>query len=112
MATQTLITGNTYPVKDQIRGLGGTWDRTAKGWRVPAERVAEARALVDAAPVDRGGRRWSRKLDTRTAYQQGDRSSGALRSHYDPKGVYAADGRYMGSTGPRCEDAPCCGCCS
>ena len=49
--------------------------------------------------------------DRRTAHQQGDRSEGAMRSHYDRDGVYAADGTYLGSTRPQCEDAPCCGCC-
>ena len=41
-----LITGNTYPVKDQLRALGGRWDPGTKGWRVPAAKAAEARALV------------------------------------------------------------------
>lgn len=40
-----------------------------------------------------------------------DDSPGALRSFYDPQGVYAADGTYLGKLGGRCEDAPCCGCC-
>lgn len=47
-----LITGNTYPVREQLKALGGQWDAGAKGWRVPAARVTEARALVaGAAPV-------------------------------------------------------------
>jgi hypothetical protein len=41
-----IITGNTYPVKDQLKGLGGTWIPTLKGWRVPAEVEAHARQLV------------------------------------------------------------------
>ena len=44
--TTILITGNTYPVRDQIRALGGTWDAAAKGWRVPADKADEARKLV------------------------------------------------------------------
>lgn len=48
----------------------------------------------------------------RSAYEQGDRSPGAIASHYDPRGVYSVDGRRLGTVGPRCEDAPCCGCCS
>ncbi len=39
-------------------------------------------------------------------------SPGRVASHYDPHGAYSPDGTYLGSTGPRCEDAPCCGCCS
>lgn len=41
-----------------------------------------------------------------------DDTPGALASYYDPRGVYAANGTFLGTTGPRCEDAPCCGCCS
>ena len=48
----------------------------------------------------------------RTAYEMGDTSEGAIRSHYDRRGAYTADGTFLGTTGPRCEDAPCCGCCS
>jgi hypothetical protein len=51
--TQTstvLVTGNTYPVKDALRDLGGRWDATAKGWRVPAAKAAQAQALVSGAP--------------------------------------------------------------
>ena len=38
-------------------------------------------------------------------------NEGHERSFYDPVGAYASDGTYLGKTGPRCEDAPCCGCC-
>lgn len=48
--TTVLITGNTYPVKDQIKALGGRWDAVAKGWRVPAAKAAHAQALVSHAP--------------------------------------------------------------
>jgi hypothetical protein len=47
----------------------------------------------------------------RTAYERGDRSPGAIASHYDRRGAYTSDGTYLGHGGPRCEDAPCCGCC-
>ncbi len=45
-----LVTGNTYPVKDQIKALGGRWDAVAKGWRVPADKAPQAQALVAGAP--------------------------------------------------------------
>ena len=45
-----LITGNTYPVKDSIKALGGRWDAAAKGWRVPVVNADKARALVTSAP--------------------------------------------------------------
>jgi hypothetical protein len=44
-----LITGNTYPVKDDLKGLGAKWDAAAKGWRVPADKADAARALVAGA---------------------------------------------------------------
>lgn len=44
------ISGNTYPIKDQIRALGGRWDADARCWRVPEDKADEARALVAGAP--------------------------------------------------------------
>lgn len=41
-----LITGETYPVRATLKALGGRWDATVKGWRVPAPRAGEARAAV------------------------------------------------------------------
>lgn len=51
MAKRILITGNTFPVKDQIKALGGKWDADAKGWKVPEDKAKEAQALVDSAPA-------------------------------------------------------------
>lgn len=45
---EVLITGNTFPVKDQLKALGGKWDANAKGWRVPSEKAADARDIVAA----------------------------------------------------------------
>lgn len=41
-------------------------------------------------------------------------SAGYRASVADPTGFYAEDGTLIGRTNPRgrCEDAPCCGCCS
>lgn len=41
------IHGNTYPVKDKIKALGGRWDGYARVWKVPADKAAEAKALVE-----------------------------------------------------------------
>jgi|GEM_PF-2802873 len=49
-----LITGNTYPVRNEIKALGGKWDPKTKGWRVPTEKAAEATKLVAAAGASRG----------------------------------------------------------
>ncbi|HCE10665.1 MAG TPA: hypothetical protein DEQ40_19055 [Oxalobacteraceae bacterium] len=48
--TQVAITGNTYPVKDQIRALGGRWNPDTKAWMVPAAKASEAQKLVSGAP--------------------------------------------------------------
>jgi len=41
-----LITGKTYPVRAELKALGGAWDAGAKGWRVPEARADAARDLV------------------------------------------------------------------
>lgn len=42
----TAITGNTFPVKDQIKALGGRWNADSKSWMVPDEKADAARKLV------------------------------------------------------------------
>ena len=49
--TTVLITGNTYPVRDSIKALGGRWDAANKGWRVPLDKAEQANALVRGAAV-------------------------------------------------------------
>ena len=57
MASDTvLIQGDTFPVKDRLKALGGKWDATARGWRDQTERAAEAKELVEAAGRDKGSR--------------------------------------------------------
>ncbi len=60
MAGETvLIQGDTYAVKEQLKTLGGKWDATAKGWRVPADRAAEAKELVEnQSRTFKRGERW------------------------------------------------------
>lgn len=87
----TMITGNTYPVKDQLRALGGKWNRSAQGWEVPDEKAEEARALVAGAGPAK----------PRDSYRRG-RRYGSARVGRDS---------FQNKRG-RCEDAPCCGCCS
>ena len=43
-----------------------------------------------------------------------DSTLGAYLSYLDSSGAYTADGTFLGRTNPRgrCEDAPCCGCCT
>jgi hypothetical protein len=90
----TLITGNTYPHRQQLRAMGGEWDASVKGWRVPEDAGDRARALVASGRAYRGaaGLRVPRGVSHYTRF-----SSGAEV--------------YVNRNG-RCEDAPCCGCCS
>jgi hypothetical protein len=43
------VNGNTYPVRDQLRAMGGEWDAAAKVWVVPVSQEAAAKALVAGA---------------------------------------------------------------
>lgn len=49
------ISGNTFPVKDQLRAMGGKWDPVFKTWSVPHDRAEEARRLVASAASPRSG---------------------------------------------------------
>jgi hypothetical protein len=94
--TTTLITGNTYPVKEQIKALGGRWNKAAQGWDVPDDQAEAARALVaGAGPSTYQPRRTFGRKRYGSSYTRF--SSGAE--------VYT-------NKNGRCEDAPCCGCCS
>ena len=46
---KTLITGNTYPVRERLKELGGRWDPEQRGWLVPTEKAEQALALVAGA---------------------------------------------------------------
>jgi len=83
-----LITGNTYPVRAALHDLGGKWDAGARGWQVPADKADEARALVAGNHRPRAQRYGS----TYTRFASGAEVFTNKRG--------------------RCEDAPCCGCCS
>jgi hypothetical protein len=41
--------GDTYPLKDRIKSLGGHWDGDRRAWWVGARKLAEAEALVAGA---------------------------------------------------------------
>lgn len=42
----TAITGNTYPVKDQLKAIGGKWNPDEKAWMVPDNKADDARKIV------------------------------------------------------------------
>lgn len=39
------VTGDTYRHRKAIASMGGTWDKVAQAWRVPAGRKLELSAL-------------------------------------------------------------------
>lgn len=41
-----VITGNTYPIREKLKALGGVWKPALKGWIIPDSKADEARALV------------------------------------------------------------------
>ena len=91
MNTLSLITGNTYPHRQALRALGGRWNPIAQGWEVPAEIADRARALVASG---------------RSSYTpRAERTVSAVTRFSSGAEVYT-------NRRGRCEDAPCCGCCS
>ena len=44
------VSGNTFPVKEKIKALGGRWNGDRKCWMVPADKADQAKALVAVAP--------------------------------------------------------------
>lgn len=52
-ADRVEISGNTFAVKDRLKALGGRWNPTRKSWFVPADKAAEAQALVGAPAAPR-----------------------------------------------------------
>ena len=98
MPSTELITGNTYPVRAEMRALGGTWEARLQGWAVPTANAEKARAIVASA----GPAEARAPLAGRRLYQGGVSTVTRFSS---------GDTVYTNRNG-RCEDAPCCGCCA
>lgn len=47
------VTGNTYPVKEQLKQLGARWNPLRKAWMVTADKSDQAKAIVAGAPMQR-----------------------------------------------------------
>jgi hypothetical protein len=45
------ITGNTFPVKEELKALGGKWNGAEKCWEVPEDKAEQARQLVKPTPI-------------------------------------------------------------
>lgn len=43
------ITGNTYPVKEQLKAIGARWNADAKAWMVTPDKAEQARQIVAGA---------------------------------------------------------------
>jgi hypothetical protein len=92
----TAITGNTYPVRVELRGLGGQWDKANKAWMVPDEKAEEARALVGSTRGPKVSRRYT---------------GGSLTRYGGGRGYLGTDENGCAHFGRACgcEDYPCCG---
>ena len=99
--TTELITGNTYPVREHMRRLGGQWQARLQGWAVPTANAAEARRIVEAAGP----------APERPAYTPRRRSRYGNRTTSSYTRFSSGAEVYTNRNG-RCEDAPCCGCCT
>lgn len=87
------ITGNTFPVKDKIKAMGGHWDNDRKMWWIGVQARAQVEQLVAAAgpstytptPIDRNARvyrkvRYTGKSgSTRIYYVVAESKSGKYR---------------------------------
>jgi hypothetical protein len=49
MAAQIILTGNTYPHRDAIKAMGGTWDPERKAWTIARETMAQWSRVQPAA---------------------------------------------------------------
>lgn len=57
----TQISGKTYPVRKELRALGGLWDKTRNVWVVPDDRAAEARGLLEVGQARHNAARLPKK---------------------------------------------------
>jgi hypothetical protein len=68
------ITGNTYPVREQLKRLGGRWNAAVRGWEVPDENAEAAQKLVggSAPRVRLGSQLWEEceRCGTEPSYDQ------------------------------------------
>lgn len=72
MPATVKITGNTYPVRDQLARLGARWSASERCWYVSEDRADEAKALIAqcgrATPKTTGYRRTCRTCGCRINY--------------------------------------------
>lgn len=96
-----VINGNTFPVKDKIKSLGFKWNPKYKSWNFKGEDAPSEGEIMEVlgTEIESG----SIKLQM-FAGQRGGYQSYAIK-------FASGDVAYINKNG-RCEDAPCCGCCT
>jgi len=87
------VTGNTYPVKDELKALGARWNGDLKAWMVPSDKAEEAQRIVAGA-----GPKQASSLGARSYRPSRCRDCGAAPSRYQPiyrngqcKGCFVSD---------------------
>ena len=78
------ISGNTYPVKDQLKALGGKWNAEKKCWMVPSQNKTKAKELVTNAP--------KQTHHTKNTMSKTDRIAAAARKRGETPGKCSACG--------------------
>ena len=87
------ITGNTFPVKEKIKALGGRWNADARGWDVPDSQAREARALVSRSVAGSRPTATTRAAARRAPLASGSFQSRALRDPVAGEKMIHRDGR-------------------
>ena len=49
--TLVALTGDTYPLRAQLKAMGAVWDNAGRVWKIAPERAAQAQALVEHRPA-------------------------------------------------------------
>ena len=49
--TLVALTGDTYPLRTQLKAMGAVWDSAGRVWKIAPERAAQAQALVEHQPA-------------------------------------------------------------
>lgn len=87
--SQTIVTGNTYPIRHILKPMGFKWNPKFKSWDKPHVLSPD-------------------QLDQLSSYRGLD-----IKYYNEREGHFSdvVDTRTYKQINGRCEDAPCCGCC-
>ena|ERR1700722_4324901 len=59
----TALLGNTYPIKDKLKDLGGKWDKDRKLWLVPDDKFKEASEILKDSSLNPTAKKELTKMD-------------------------------------------------